>query len=250
MPNKRIVQYQETVVPTFFGQTTPFESRFHQPWSEPRRYKNINTALIATSGIITTIVPSFQEVIFEDKWHFAWSEPIVKVKRGLGVGDQQTIAFAPLPIINITWFNWMSEPVRKKRGQLVTTQPFFNAQPTPIINISWFGNLSEPVRFKLGLKNALQQSLALNFPIPFQYSGIFQPTETKDIFTGILSGFSPAVSAYVDIIEHFVHQLGYVGFSEEWHITANVSINEAMTVPTGGTPVIGAASAIVAIREL
>lgn len=109
------------------------------------------------------------EVIAFDKWGFAWSEPSVKQKKGLGFYLQQA-AIGPvlnpetqiIQKIESRWHYPWSEPVRKKPGLGAwlqdTTAPKTPIFPTGIARLSqWFAPLSEPVRLRLGLRAGLQR---------------------------------------------------------------------------------------------
>lgn len=78
-----------------------------------------------------TFVPP--ESITEDKWHFAWSEP-VRIKLRLLDGQQQFFA-APIRPVEIIYedkwnFPW-SEPVRVRARTAETTIAFTPTQPVP-----------------------------------------------------------------------------------------------------------------------
>lgn len=137
--------------------TGTMESRWHQPWSEPVRFKRLLAAQqqdLAWESVFVT------EFIFEDKWHQAWSEP-VRIKRGLAAYEQQAAVFAPTPpIVSFSYFNWLNEPVRLKKGLASHEQQFISQWTNPVVSFGYYGWLTEPVRLKKGLQARLQMPVA------------------------------------------------------------------------------------------
>jgi hypothetical protein len=131
------------------------EAKFHFGWSEPARPRipaRLAIALVA-SGVTFVPAPPFQEIVTEDRWHQAWSEPIVKRKPRLAEAHQQFLAWqpAPSPFVATGWFNWLSEPVRLKPALPAGGQQFLAPDPKPLVAFSWFDGLTEPVRTRPAL---------------------------------------------------------------------------------------------------
>lgn len=142
-----------------------FESRWHQPWSEPVRFRRFPTA--EQQALI--FQSAFFETINVDKWGYAWSEP-VRQKPGLKTGLQQAfigLTLEPNTQIIQTYesrwhFAW-SEPVRVRQQVPTGEQSFLIQGPvqTPefVTVDKWGYAWTEPVRQKIGFKAYLQQSL-------------------------------------------------------------------------------------------
>lgn len=78
----RTIQYQQKTEapPGAIATTVPtFESAWHQPWSEPVRFKvapGKRAALMASGPFAPVLNPDTQIVtFFESRWHQPWSEP-------------------------------------------------------------------------------------------------------------------------------------------------------------------------------
>lgn len=131
------------------------EAKWHQPWSEPVRFK---PRLIAGANPALFQGPSQPVVSFS--WAYPWTDP-VRQKVGLRASLQQ--AFTGDTITNITfrnptWFAPLSLPVRVKPGLRGGNQQYLVQAPTPpIVSFSYFDWLSEPVRLPEGLKAFLQR---------------------------------------------------------------------------------------------
>lgn len=171
---------------------TIFEDKWHQAWSEPVRLRRLSTAQQQAeiwSGFTPTftgtdVAPAayfdtrvyfskriqyqvyanpafapFQEVIYEDKWHFPWSEP-VRQKKGLAAHEQQFLAFNPQPFVSFSYYGWLTEPVRLKKGIPAYEQQALAFNPQPFVTFGYYGWLSEPVRLKKGLPAQLQTTEA------------------------------------------------------------------------------------------
>jgi len=143
----------------FFGATAQtgeniFEDKWHFPWSEPVRIKP--RALMAASGYFGSLGAGTFEIIYEDKWHFAWSEPIVKTKAGLATSRQQFIAWQPNTFTKMDWFNPLHDPVRVKLGLRAGLQtPLFEVYQQSVL-LEWFMSFSEPARKKRGVASQVQ----------------------------------------------------------------------------------------------
>lgn len=154
---------QSDVIPPFVEDST-FESKWHQPWSEPVRFKRGLPTYQQPFEAATSIFPT--EVIFEDKWHFPWSEP-VRLRR-LSAAQQQTIAAVPFnedTTFEPKWHQGWPDKLYPKRGLSAAQQAFFFYDPFPfvaeVITLDkWWEPLAEPVRQKPGLRASLQDTTA------------------------------------------------------------------------------------------
>lgn len=155
-------QFIAQVVLTDRQITDTYESRWHQPWTEPVRFRRFPTA---GQQAFALGVPSF-EIITVDKWVYPWSEP-VRQKIGQKAHLQQSFIGVVLnPETQITqnyesrWHQPWSEPVRFRR--FAASQQQFLAAPSRVLdNVTpdkWIYAWSEPVRQKVGLKVYLQQA--------------------------------------------------------------------------------------------
>lgn len=142
---------------------TVTESRWHQPWSEPVRFKRGTPAYLQQAY---TGDPTPFPVSRNMGWFNWWSEPVRK-KPGIGAylqrADQLQVPVVPPVSSFIPWFAPFSEPVRTKPSIRTGDQPFFSLEPEPpeAMEIPWYSPLSEPVRQKIGLKAWLQQTTAM-----------------------------------------------------------------------------------------
>lgn len=183
----RPASQQAAVVPPFVEDAT-FESKWHQPWSEPVRFRR---GLYAYQQPFATAANTFPlEVIFEDKWHFPWSEP-VRLKQGLAARLQQSFIWDALPDDSITgtmesrWHQPWSEPVRQKNGlaaryQISLAWGYTTPEATSVDK--WFAWLNEPVSRKRALSTANQQvSVTDTDPVvPFGwFNGLTEPPKPK-----------------------------------------------------------------------
>lgn len=151
--------YQSLVVPVLTAEQTPesvTESRWHQPWSEPRNPK------------------------------LAWGFAIAIAAAGMFAPTDLT---PPEQVTLSRWMQPLSEPVRVKPGIRVGTVPHqFLVKAAPFLEIismdKWAFPLSEPVRIKPGLHAALQGFLA-----PRSYNLVFEGTSMdkwwKDLSTPV-----------------------------------------------------------------
>lgn len=140
------------------------ESRWHQPWSEPKRFKaGLLTGDQPFSGFLNP-----QPVVFETiPWFATLSEP-VRFKVGLGSYLQRAFtedtADTLQPRSVPSWYAPLSEPKRFPKGLEAYLQDYGpvkeTVQPEPNRLIQWFTWLSDPVREPIGLKSWLQQTLA------------------------------------------------------------------------------------------
>ncbi len=202
-------QYPVHVEPVSLQPETVTESRWHQPWSEPRRDKVVKAfavALIASGGVLNPFPLPDPEPVTESRWHQPWSEP-VRFKPGLSAQQQQVLAapvFVPTPE-DITLDKWLyqwTDPVRKKPGLAASLQ-----QPIPVFVVPghvgearWFNPFSEPVR-RSDIRAALQPTTAFTPAFPFQTPSVDQwgpplstPTRRKTALEGA-STFIPFFTA-------------------------------------------------------
>lgn len=196
----RLLQYQSVALPTPL-----VDYRWYQPLSEPVRSRRLP---VAQQQVLAAPVVA-AEVVYEDKWHLAWSEP-VRQRSGLRADKQQFLAFHSNPIVSFGWYGWLSDPVRQRRlpaaqqqfyasgyasdsntlldGYAPWSEPVRtrylrtaqqqtlawpeNASAEVIYEDKWHFPWSEPVRQKLGLNRSLQPFLAqstLNPVVTFSY---------------------------------------------------------------------------------
>ena len=176
MTRKTRMQYRAYQGPVLTDAQAPeqvTESRWHQPFGEPR--------LAAFTAGRMAVAPIASGVTFNplslpnanaqaDYYSLKFSEP-VRVKPGLNAALQQSFTVDPTALTrpeSVTVDRWLlplAEPVRVPKRLAEASQRFFEFQPTPIIDIGWFAPLSEPKREKPRLGEGLQQYLALH-PTP------------------------------------------------------------------------------------
>ena len=116
---------------------TVMESKFHQPWSEPVRFKpglaSYLQQALAEQNVIAAPAPPLA-------WFEALSEPSVKAKIGLQAQLQQNPAFVALtPGLTVdSWFEALSEPKRFPKGLAVHLQRFLFTpdEKPPAVTIS------------------------------------------------------------------------------------------------------------------
>jgi hypothetical protein len=175
------------------------ESKYHYPWSEPKRFKKgLRVHLQRPFTADTNLVPAalgigwfanFSEPkrfkrtlgaprqvaytadIFilperNNSFSYPYSEPR-RFKRGLKTHLQQayTADIFVLAERNISWLKPYDEPVRSKKGLQARYQVSYTAD-TEVIptsrNMAWYANYSEPVRFRPALRVALQQTFTID----------------------------------------------------------------------------------------
>lgn len=173
---------------------TVTESRWHQPFSEPVRFKTpprLAAALIASGCVLTHIIitPSTAfasgvsqprkfvrplnypqvaecpfvaapaETITVDKWYVRFTDPVKAKPRIHTEGVQCPLGWQVNPD---SWYRQLSDPVRVKPA--VSQQQdlaFVKADPFPeTVSVDrWLYSLNEPIRVKLSLWRQHQQSL-------------------------------------------------------------------------------------------
>lgn len=236
------------------------EAQWHQAWSEPVRVRPFNTALqqvgviapialpqpLVTASftavpyihrfayqVYTAPVSLLGEAITEDKWHQAWSEPIVKAKPGLRTSAQQTLAFTPAApfgetIYESKWHFAWSEPIVKAKAGLRTgsqqtlafSEVVFTEQTT---ESRWHYPWSEPVRTRR-LPIALQQQYWTDIVVKVNIR--MAVTEQPDVFAGVLVESEAATDANVDIVEIQVSNTSHVDLVENQQDYARVMVVE------------------------
>jgi len=171
------------------------------------------------------------EIVTEDKWHQAWSQPVKRsIAPALAVALAATSGlFAPVlnPSTQITqsfesrWHYPWSEPVRVKPQVPVAEQQFISwiARDSFAITgfIPWFEPLSEPVRFPNGLKVYLQRYLEeppRELP-PVNDTATMAATEiNSDVASFGVSVYNKAAVARVSIYEIPAIRGGAAGLEE------------------------------------
>jgi hypothetical protein len=144
-----------------------FESRWHQPWSEPNVKYRRPAAWYQPFTADTLVIPTSKQ-----QWFAPWREPVWP-KSGLHASRQQFFAAdtqtIPRSKLESLWHQGWSEPARKKPGigawlqstTSLATPPF----PTFLKQVEWLSPFSEPVRQKRGLGAWLQQIWTIS-PFP------------------------------------------------------------------------------------
>lgn len=155
------------------------ESRWHQPWSEPKQVRadaqrrEFRAELQQTLAFVDWSTSND----IEAEWHQPWSEPKRFPKR-IQPGLEQFLAYQPTPIIDIGWFGPFGEPKRFQRGSAVYEQPFYSAEPEPedVDFMGWWQPFGEPKRFPKGLRKELMPSFttsAQSFTTPYVRGFVF-----------------------------------------------------------------------------
>ena len=145
MPTEFFQQYQIKAEPPPSAIATAliakFESSWHQPWSEPVRFK-IQPRLqvvLAASGLFWAANTQESYIrSYESRWHYPWSEP-VRLKRGLQSRLQQTLAWPSRIILNPDVI--LRTQVTEINADIISlTISVYNEPPIPIdltaINVS------------------------------------------------------------------------------------------------------------------
>jgi len=191
--------YQPKTEPILTTGEVITENKWHQAWSEPVRIKPGVRAQYQPFLIMGPVAPTVEQVL-ESKWHQAWSNPSVLTKRALPISEQQALAFQ-FPFVKIDWFAWLSEPKRFKPMLITADQPFVHQDliPPSLLTFDWFTWLSEPVRIRPGLRKELQQPEFFNTFIPIIYTALMQATERRDLFLASLYKNNQAQKAIVSI---------------------------------------------------
>ncbi len=150
-------------------------------------------------------------------WFSALSEP-PRAPRRLNAGEQQFLAFAPLPLVSFSWFEGLAEPVRKLPRSPAAMAPafFFQPAPSPFVATGWFEALSEPVRFRPGLPAYLQHVFSIDTSvIPLQeliewFAALSEPVRFKSGLAAARQQFlaapsqlrpNPTTTAVLDALE-------------------------------------------------
>lgn len=181
MYNGGTLQYPDLQAPVLTAAQEPeqvTESRWHQPWSEPRWDKVKAAAAIAlmvSGGVFVGFSP-FGAAPLESNWHQAWSEP-VRTKPGLLAALQQPLAApvttpAPETVTVDKWLRPLSERLYAKASLPTGEQQALSFSEAifseVIFEDKWHQAWSlPPVLAKQGLAAADQQFLALVKAAPF-----------------------------------------------------------------------------------
>ena len=157
------IQYQQIAQPVPFAPfpETVTESRWHQPWSEPVRFKRepqASIALAASSGntFWPFPLPNTNPSLTVTDYYMPFSEPVrypPRLTTAAQKADWLTQA-APFPetVMESKWHYPWSEPVRFKpdlgatRQQFSPQNPFGMTQPETVSYDKWNYPWSEPVR--------------------------------------------------------------------------------------------------------
>lgn len=159
------------------------ESRWHQPWSEPVRFKMaplMAVVLAAASGNQFDPYPIPNANPFPDKFEKRWQEP-VRIPPRLIEANQQTLAFVGFAPFaerpdESKWHQPWSDPQKLyKEGLLTAAQQAdwlvqFSPFAETVMESKWHQPLSEPVRFPPRLGAELNPFEAHDWKIvPTQY---------------------------------------------------------------------------------
>lgn len=201
---------------------TVTESRWHQGWSEPVRYKQAPKArisLMASGGV----VPLGVEAITPDKWFNPYSEP-GRFKQGLRASLQQATTLNPFGMTQAEsvsedkWHQAWSEPVRIKPGLKVYLQKTTAFSETPVrvvVESEFHYPWSEPVRKKPLLHAALNQFLAHSPTLPpVIYSWIPQLSEPVRVKLALGARYQQFFTADTKVIPDSKYTLWYAPLSE------------------------------------
>lgn len=167
------VLYQAVAQPVPLGNNpeTVTESRWHQPWSEPVRFKilpALAVALAAASGNSFSPFPLPNANPTADKYWYRFEEP-VRLKPGIGAHLQQTIAFveaAPFPeqVTESRWHQPWSERLYAKPGLGAHLAPSYQApvltpgqEPENVSEDRWHQPWSQRLLPLAGVHASLQQ---------------------------------------------------------------------------------------------
>jgi hypothetical protein len=134
-------------------------SKWFNPLSEPVRIKPALGAHLQQFQPYNE-TQQFPETVTESRWHQPWSEPVRRV--GIPTGEQQAIAFVPLPIVPVGFYQPWSEPVWQKPAVLAANQQVLAFAPNPIVSFGWFNSLSDPAKPKSAVATASQQSAIIS----------------------------------------------------------------------------------------
>lgn len=231
------------------------ESRWHQPWSEPVRFKISGQLAIAlmASGLFS-FPQSAGEAITVDKWFAHWREPVrfKGVFFGMPTGEQVAAVPSPQPFVSFGWFDKLNEPIVKQKVGLGTgSQRVHTGSPLPFVSFSWFRPQTELAPFpKRGLAARFQQFLAAPprlLPTP-TITGRLNAIESGDTMLFAGTFFARPVNATVGVIE--LARVPYVGIIEAALNQGTRGVIENHAAPASGSPVTPITSAAVSIRVI
>jgi len=151
MPAEYFQQYQVKAEAPFGATLTPLipllESTWHQPWSEPVRFR-ISPRLkvvLSASGLFAPVLNPGTQIIqfFESRWHYPWSEPVrvrLRLRAGANLFSSLPSPVVPNPGNQVQgWYQELRNPVWPKKGlgsklQQTTAHPP-RLLPTPNITV-------------------------------------------------------------------------------------------------------------------
>jgi len=130
--SKHTVIYQAKAEPIFFAAETITEDKWHFAWSEPVRHKRDPKAAIALIASGGVLNP-LPYTPLESGWHYPWSEP-VRLKRGLAATQQQqpVLVRSIEQIFEDKWHQGWSIPVRSRPRLITGAQQFLAFYPFPL----------------------------------------------------------------------------------------------------------------------
>jgi len=172
------------------------------------------------------------EVITQDKWHFAWSEPI-RLKPGLFASAQQDLAWhteTPPQVIIEWWQQAWSELVRDQAFEVVSENLSFGVVE-PVITVGhWLRPWSEPVRQKIGLGAHLQQAFtvdpdALTRPEAVSEDKWHQPWSVPTLRKPNLAGY-PSFSWNTETPPQVVVEYWHAPWSEPIKVKSGLAASE------------------------
>jgi len=151
--------------------TQDFESRWHQPWSEPVRAKPALLAANQQYQVSWSTFTPVTETVTVDKWYVALAEP-VRTKPALPAALQRAFETDADPVVSFSWFNSLVDPIVKAKAGLLAANQQYQVSwsiftPEVVTLDKWYVALTEPVRVKVSLAPAAQQFTAFVKAAPF-----------------------------------------------------------------------------------
>lgn len=206
-----VIQYQIHAEPVLANPETVSEDRWHEPWSEPVRFKIVPAlaiALIAASGNSFNPLPIPNTSPSADKYWDRFEEP-VRTKPGLAAAEHQFLALVEAsPFAETTTEDryhqpWSEPIVKTKVGLLAAAQQalalteaiFTETTTEDRYHQPW----SEPVRIKPGLSSSLQLSQVwLFYELVLADKWIYQWSDPVQLPVGLKAPYHPAFPAYTE----------------------------------------------------
>jgi hypothetical protein len=146
------------------------ESKWHQPWSEPVRFRILPAlaiALAAASGNFFNPLPlpNSNPANIASTWFIPWQDPVrVKPRLHAALNEDEWLSEAPPFTETVTESRWhqpWSEPVRFKPDLGASRQLAYAAPNDVDITLlgplAWYANWRDPVKVPLRLAPALNQ---------------------------------------------------------------------------------------------